>query len=98
MSGGVGIISKRDLKINGIGVGSTFNEMYAKFGTPAIVQKFKMQKDAYTTVGYQHLDKNGNMWFAYFSSYDNIIFNKKYVKTKPNVIAAVNIYCYTNNK
>ena len=98
VSGGAGIISKRDLKINGIGVGNTFNEMYAKFGAPAMVQKFKMQEEAYTTVGYQYLDKNGNMWFAYFSSYDNIIINKKYVKTKPNVIAAINIYCYTNNK
>ncbi len=98
VSGGAGIISKRDLKINGIGVGNTFNEMYAKFGAPAMVQKFKMQEEAYTTVGYQYLDKNGNMWFAYFSSYDNIIINKKYVKTKPNVITEVIIVCYTNNK
>ena len=97
VSGGA-VISKRDLKINGIGVGSTFNEMYAKFGSPAMVQKFKTQKNADTTVGYQYLDKNGNMWFAFFTNNDNIIFNKKYVKTKPNVITSVNIYCYTNNK
>jgi len=93
-----GMTNKRDLKINGIGVGSTFNEMYAKFGTPGIIQRVKMEKSVYTIVAYHYLDKNGNMWFAFFANNDKIFINKKYIKTKPNVITEAGIFCYTNNK
>jgi len=96
-SGGAGI-SKRELKVNGIGVGNTFNEMYAKFGTPVRVQKIKMEKSVYTIVTYVYVDEKGNMWDAYFANKDKIYINKKYVKTKPNVITEVFITCNTNNK
>ena len=96
-SGGAGI-SKRELKINGIGVGNTFNEMYAKFGTPVRVQKIKMEKSVYTIVTYVYVDEKGNMWDAYFANKDKIYINKKYVKTKPNVITEVIITCNTNSK
>ena len=97
VSGGAGI-SKRELKVNGIGVGNTFNEMYAKFGTPVRVQKIKMEKSVYTIVTYVYVDEKGNMWDAYFANKDKIYINKKYVKTKPNVITEVFITCNTNNK
>ena len=96
-SGGAGI-SKRELKVNGIGVGNTFNEMYAKFGTPVRVQKIKMEKSVYTIVTYVYVDEKGNMWDAYFANKDKIYINKKYVKTKPNVITEVIITCNTNSK
>ena len=96
-SGGAGI-SKRELKVNGIGVGNTFNEMYAKFGTPVRVQKIKMEKSVYTIVTYVYVDEKGNMWDAYFANKDKIYINKKYVKTKPNVITEVLITCNTNSK
>ena len=95
-SGGAGI-SKRELKVNGIGVGNTFNEMYAKFGTPVRVQKIKMEKSVYTIVTYVYVDEKGNMWDAYFANKDKIYINKKYVKTKPNVITEVFITCNTNS-
>ena len=38
------------------------------------------------------------MWDAYFANKDKIYINKKYVKTKPNVITEVFITCNTNNK
>ena len=93
-----GMTNKRDLKINGIGVGNTFNEMYAKFGTPGIIQIVKMEKSVYTIVTYVYVDEKGNMWDAYFANKDKIYINKKYVKTKPNVITEVIITCNTNSK
>ena len=97
-SGEGGITSKRELKVNGIGVGNTFNEMYAKFGTPVKVQIVKMEKSVYTIIAYVYLDEKGNKWEAYFANKDKIYINKKYVKTKPNVITEVLITCNTNNK
>ena len=90
--------SERDVKVNGICVGNTFNEMYAKFGTPKIIIINKTKYSVYTIVGYNYLDENGNMWVAFFSNNDKIFINKKYVKTKPNVITEANIICYTANK
>ena len=97
VSGGAGI-SKRELKINGIGVGNTFNEMYARFGTPVEVQIVKMEKSVYTIIAYVYLDEKGNKWEAYFANDDKIFINKKYVKTKPNVITEAGVFCYTNSK
>ena len=96
-SGGAGI-SKRELKVNGIGVGNTFNEMYAKFGSPVEVQIVKMEKSVYTIIAYVYLDEKGNKWEAYFANDDKIFINKKYVKTKPNVITEVLITCNINSK
>ena len=95
-SGGAGI-SKRELKVNGIGVGNTFNEMYAKFGTPVKVQIVKTE-NVHTIIAYVYLDEKGNKWEAYFANDDKIFINKKYVKTKPNVITEVLITCNINSK
>ena len=93
-----GMTNKSDLKVNGIGLGNTFNEMYARFGTPGIIKIVKMRNSVYTMVGYYYLDKNANLWVVFFSNNDKISINKKYVNTKPNVITEVIIVCYTNNK
>ena len=95
-SGGAGI-SKRELKVNGIGVGNTFNEMYAKFGSPVEVQIVKTE-NVHTIIAYVYLDEKGNKWEAYFANDDKIYINKRYVKTKPNVITEVFITCNTNSK
>lgn len=92
-----GMTNKSDLKVNGIGVGNTFNEMYAKFGTPGIIKIVKMEKSVYTIVGYYYLDKNANLWAAFFANNDKIFINKKFINTKPNVITEASIFCYTNN-
>ena len=96
-SGGAGI-SKRELKLNVIVVVNTFNEMYAKFGSPVEVQIVKMEKSVYTIIAYVYLDEKGNKWEAYFANDDKIYINKRYVKTKPNVITEVLITCNTNSK
>ena len=70
-SGGGVITSKRDLKVNGIGVGNTFNEMYAKFGTPVKVQIVKTE-NVHTIITYVCLDEKGNKWEAYFANDDKI--------------------------
>ena len=93
-----GMTNKSDLKVNGIGLGNTFNEMYARFGTPGIIKIVKMRNSVYTMVGYYYLDKNANLWVVFFSNNDKISINKKYVKTKPNVITEVIITCNTNSK
>ena len=95
-SGGAGI-SKRELKVNGIGVGNTFNEMYAKFGSPVEVQIVKTE-NVHTIIAYVYLDEKGNKWEAYFANDDKIYINKRYVKTKPNVITEVLITCNINSK
>ena len=90
--------SERDLKINGIGVGSTFNEMYAKFGNPYKIQKNKTDKYTETMVMYGHLDEKGNMYAVYFVHSDKKFDGKNYIMTKPNVITAVNVLYFSNNK
>ena len=72
--------------------------MYAKFGSPVEVQIVKMEKSVYTIIAYVYLDEKGNKWEAYFANNDKIYINKKYVKTKPNVITEVLITCNTNSK
>ena len=90
--------SERDLKINGIGVGSTFNEMYAKFGNPIKIQKSSLDKYTDTMVVYGHIDEKANIYGAYFVHSDKKFDGKNYIKTKPNVITAVNIFYLSNNK
>ena len=71
--------------------------MYAKFGTPVKVQIVKTE-NVHTIIAYVYLDEKGNKWEAYFANDDKIYINKRYVKTKPNVITEVFITCNTNSK
>jgi hypothetical protein len=84
--------SERDLKINGIGVGNTFNEMYAKFGMPVNVEKDNFE-DTYneTKVSYGYMDENNQFYAVRFIHVDKKFDGKNFIKTKPNVITAVEI-------
>ena len=79
-------------------VAKKLNEMYAKFGNPYKIQKNKTDKYTETMVMYGHLDEKGNMYAAYFVHSDKKFDGKNYIKTKPNVITAVNIFYLSNNK
>ena len=95
---GASFSSEKDLKINGIGVGNTFNEMYAKFGNPVKIQKNEMGHYTDTMAMYAYTDEKGNMYGAYFVHSDKKFDGKNYIETKPNVITAVNIFYLSNNK
>ena len=95
---GASFSSEKDLKINGIGVGNTFNEMYAKFGNPVKIQKNEMNNYTDTMAIYAYTDEKGNMYGAYFVHSDKKFDGTNYIKTKPNVITAVNVLYFSNNK
>lgn len=95
---GASFSSEKDLKINGIGVGNTFNEMYAKFGNPVKIQKNEMNNYTDTMAMYAYTDEKGNMYGAYFVHSDKKFDGTNYIKTKPNVITAVNVLYFSNNK
>jgi hypothetical protein len=95
---GASFSSEKDLKINGIGVGNTFNEMYAKFGNPVKIQKNEMGHYTDTMAMYAYTDEKGNMYGAYFVHSDKKFDGTNYIKTKPNVITAVNVLYFSNNK
>lgn len=95
---GASFSSERNLKVNGIGVGNTFNEMYAKFGNPVKIQKNEMGHYTDTMAMYAYTDEKGNMYGAYFVHSDKKFDGTNYIKTKPNVITAVNVLYFSNNK
>ena len=95
---GASFSSEKDLKINGIGVGNTFNEMYAKFGNPVKIQKNEMGHYTDTMAMYAYTDEKGNMYGAYFVHSNKKFDGTNYIKTKPNVITAVNVLYFSNNK
>lgn len=95
---GASFSSERNLKVNDIGVGNTFNEMYAKFGNPVKIQKNEMGHYTDTMAMYAYTDENGNMYGAYFVHSDKKFDGTNYIKTKPNVITAVNVLYFSNNK
>ena len=95
---GASFSSEKDLKINGIGVGNTFNDMYAKFGNPVKIQKNEMNNYTDTMAMYAYTDEKGNMYGAYFVHSDKKFDGTNYIKTKPNVITAVNVLYFSNNK
>lgn len=90
--------SERDVKVNGIGVGNTFNEMYAKFGVPTRVQISEMSSNTDTVIMYMGLDTKGNIYIASFTHSDKKFDGKNFVNTKPNIITAVSIMSFQNNK
>ena len=95
---GASFSSERNLKVNDIGVGNTFNEMYAKFGNPVKIQKNEMGHYTDTMAMYAYTDEKGNMYGAYFVHSDKKFDGTNYIKTKPNVITAVNVLYFSNNK
>ena len=89
----------RDLKVDGIGIGSTFNEMYAKFGTPTLIKKQKAEEFNLTTVVYSFFDKNNNLCMIAFHNSDKVFNGREFVATKPNIITEVAVdFRYKNNE
>ena len=58
-------LSTKELRVDDIGVGNTFNEMYKKFGRSNVVNASKDGQSI--MVGYSDLDLNGNsiLYFSY---------------------------------
>ena len=90
--------SERDVKVNGICVGNTFNEMYAKFGVPVMVLKKDMEDYIDTKVIYACFEENDDIYIASFTHSDKKVDGTKFVKTKPNVITSVEYICIKNKK
>ena len=92
-------LSKKDIRVDGIGVGSALNEMYAKFGTPTLIKKQKAEKFNLTTVAYSFLDENSNLCMIAFHHSDKVFNGREFVATKPNIITEVAVdFRYKNNK
>ncbi len=79
----------RDLKVDGVGIGSTFNEMYAKFGTPTFIRKQKAKEFNLTSVGYSFFDENNNVCIIAFHHADKVFNGREFVESKPNIITEV---------
>jgi len=85
------LLSTKELKVDGIGVGNTFNEMYEKFGKPNIISESK-DKEIITVV-YSDMDNKKNNYviaFKHRAKIDNPKTKQKQ-DTKPNVITDVSI-------
>ena len=88
-------IGTADIRVDGIGVGNTFNEMYEKFGTTYAIYV----SDDKIEVDYTYEDKSGNYYsilFNHLPKFENDFKSSdfKYIETKPNIITSVRIYCY----
>lgn len=86
-------IGTADIRVDGIGVGNTFNEMYEKFGTPHVIYVSEDEKE----VCYECKDKSGNYYniqFNHLPKFKNDFkaLDYKYIETKPNIITSVDIY------
>lgn len=79
--------AKADLRIDNIGVGNTFNEMYAKFGEPSMA--FLSENGRH--VVYQGVDKQGNIYTILFYS-KSINDGKSVIYPKANVITDIEVY------
>jgi len=85
------LLSTKELKVDGIGVGNTFNEMYEKFGKPNIISS--SENGEITTVVYSDMDNKKNNYviaFKHRAKIDNPTTKQKQ-DTKPNVITDVSI-------
>lgn len=78
-----------DIRVDGIGIGNTFNEMYAKFGMPSYVSQ-----SSDTTVIYRFTDALENGYVVEFTHDKNTTIDGKQVYTKPNIITQIHIFFY----
>ena len=84
-------LSTKELRVDDIGVGNTFNEMYEKFGKPYIINA---SENGQTIIaGYSDFDSNGNNYLIYFThrAKVNNPKTKKKEDTKPNVITDLSV-------
>ena len=85
-------LGEKDLKVDGIGVGSTFNEMYAKFGNPGMVIPVKDGLNDGVIAMYGCANKDKSKAYLIMFEHTNKVFTAKgYENTKPNVITSVSI-------
>ncbi len=84
-------LSTKELRVDDIGVGNTFNEMYEKFGRPNVINASKDGQNI--MVGYSDLDQKGNSYFVFFVHRNKLNNPKTGQKedTKPNVITDVSV-------
>ena len=88
-----GVLGTADIRVDNIGVGNTFNEMYTKFGKPTSVYN----AFGITSVRYSYIDSNKNYYSVDFTHepklINGLIRKNKYVElpTKPNVITEIRI-------
>lgn len=85
------LIGPKDLRIYGIGIGNTFNEMYEKFGRPSYANQ-----EGDTAIYYNFIDTLGNSYYITFIHSNEIFLDTEYKKTKPNVITGLGIYFKEN--
>ena len=78
-----------ELKVDNIGVGNTFNEMYAKFGEPSYSYSNEILRGA----EYECIDNKGKRYIISFKRcyYWN---GENYYYPKANVISSVNVSVY----
>jgi hypothetical protein len=84
-------LSVKELRVDDIGVGNTFNEMYAKFGKPYVINASEDGQSI--LVGYSNVDSKGNnhsVFFRHRAKINNPKTKKK-EDTKPNVITDVSV-------
>ena len=84
-------LSTKELKVDGIGVGNTFNEMYEKFGKPNIISA--NEDKSLVTVVYSDMDSKKNNYvisFKHRAKIDNPK-TKQSQETKPNVITDISV-------
>ena len=81
-----------DIRVDGIGIGSTFNEMYAKFGMPSYVSQ-----SSDTQAVYRFTDTLENGYVVEFTHDKGTTIDGKQVYTKPNIITQIHIYFYKND-
>ena len=86
------ILSEKDLKVDGIGVGSTFNEMYAKFGNPGMIIPVRDGLNDGVIAMYGCTNKDKSKTYVIMFEHTNEVFTAKgYENTKPNVITSVSV-------
>ncbi|EFM40082.1 hypothetical protein HMPREF0379_0125 [[Eubacterium] yurii subsp. margaretiae ATCC 43715] len=86
------ILSEKDLKVDGIGVGSTFNEMYAKFGNPGMIIPVRDGLNDGVIAMYGCTNKDKSKTYVIMFEHTNKVFTAKgYENTKANVITSVSV-------
>ena len=86
------ILSEKDLKVDGIGVGSTFNEMYAKFENPGMIIPVRDGLNDGVIAMYNCANKDKSKAYLIMFEHTNKVFTDKgYENTKPNVITSVSV-------
>ena len=86
------ILSEKDLKVDGIGVGSTFNEMYAKFGNPGMIIPVRDGLNDGVIAMYNCANKDKSKAYLIMFEHTNKVFTAKgYETTQPNVITSASV-------